>query len=310
MININTIHTDSAKEKHWESLKDLLKIRLNSSSLPVYLKKYIKLNLEEIITALPERLIELNNEFLGTVRGRDKKKYAGRLKKIFKYKGYIDEKESKYNAYHLADNLKINTCPYCNRQYTITITGVSNSEKITRPQFDHYFSQEKYPLLAISFYNLIPSCSICNSTIKHIKEFDLSTHIHPYLEDVITKFKFGYTLATMNRCKNIKLKYEICPEKDKIKKTLEDFKLEAIYNGHKFLVDQLLELKTALNDDYLEILTRHSYHGLDSWTPEEAYLYAFGTHYEDDKLYLHPFSKLKKDILKSAAMLSVFDTHK
>jgi len=213
-----------------------------------------------------------------------------------------------YNAYHLAENIKINTCPYCNRQYTITITGSTKSHKVTRPQFDHFFRQSKYPLLALSFYNLIPSCSICNSTIKHEKDFSLRTHIHPYIDHITDKVEFIYTLDTMNKCKDIKLKYKNCPEANKIKRTFDDMKVETIYNGHKFLIDQILELKKTLNDDYLEILTRHSYDGLTSWTPQEAYLYAFGVYYEEEKLHIHPFSKLKKDILKSVAMLSVFNS--
>ena len=40
-----------------------------------------------------------------------------------------------------------------------------------RPQFDHWFPKKKYPLLAISFYNLIPCCTYCNSSVKGDIEF-------------------------------------------------------------------------------------------------------------------------------------------
>ena len=88
--------------------------------------------------------------------------YAGSIKKsdyllnsVFKYKNFANRKI----AYHISIKRNVTVCPYCNRQYVFTVIP---SKGRVRPQFDHYFPKKDYPYLALSLYNLIPSCSICN----------------------------------------------------------------------------------------------------------------------------------------------------
>ena len=56
---------------------------------------------------------------------------------------------------------------------------VAKDKKI-RPEFDHFYDKATYPVLSLSFYNLIPCCHICNATLKTTKKFSLKSHIHPY----------------------------------------------------------------------------------------------------------------------------------
>ena len=108
-------------------------------------------------------------------------KYFGTLKKIldiFDYDGQLSRNKSR--SYKLSMGQGRNTCTYCNRQYVITVNGKNDKERIARPQLDHWFSKELYPLLSLNIYNLIPCCSICNSSIKRNTIFSLDTHIHPY----------------------------------------------------------------------------------------------------------------------------------
>lgn len=305
MIPINTVYTEDALKIHREELFKLIKSKIFSSQLPVDFKNELYKLLNEILTAKPNRLLELNaeinNQFIKSKKKREK--FNPKIRKIFDY-NLFTIKCIKYNVYQLAENLKIDCCPNCNRQYTITINSKRKSGQLTRPDFDHYFPKSKFPLLALSFYNLIPSCKICNSTFKGTSEMDLNKYLHPYIDNVIKEFEFDYTLSKTNRCDKIELKYN-SEKKDKIKNTLELFKIEDIYNGHKFIVDNILKLKNELNDDYLEILTKHTYKEIE-WTPEEAYAIAFGSEYKDDELYKHPFSKFKKDILSKEDMLSIF----
>lgn len=80
--------------------------------------------------------------------------------KIFKYKqlNIIENGFSEPLAYWLQRQLGVKVCPYCNRMYTTTLYG----KKRIRPDFDHFYPQSIYPYLAVSLFNLIPSCSICN----------------------------------------------------------------------------------------------------------------------------------------------------
>lgn len=47
-------------------------------------------------------------------------------------------------------------CPYCNRNYI----GDINSNTIYH--LDHFWPKDDYPILAASFFNLVPSCASCN----------------------------------------------------------------------------------------------------------------------------------------------------
>lgn len=63
-------------------------------------------------------------------------------------------------------------CPYCN----INFVYAYDKDKVTF-QLDHFYPKDKYPYLALSFYNLIPCCGSCNHK-KGIK----SITTHPYSE--------------------------------------------------------------------------------------------------------------------------------
>ena len=142
------------------------------------------------------------------------------IRKIFNYKNFTTKKKKEYDAYDLAKNLDIPTCPYCNRTYTKTVI-TKNREKIIRPEFDHWFPKNQYPLLALSFYNLIPSCHICNSNVKGETEFKLDSHFHPYNSVSNLKARFSYNYKSYDDYK-IKINTE-----DKFSRnSVEAFQLE------------------------------------------------------------------------------------
>lgn len=64
-------------------------------------------------------------------------------------------------AYDIFERLNIRTCPYCNRHYTFTLRS-KNKRFHTRPEFDHFYDKCTYPILAVTFLNLVPSCKECN----------------------------------------------------------------------------------------------------------------------------------------------------
>lgn len=72
------------------------------------------------------------------------------------YEGDVD-----WDAYKLCDKIGLLVCPYCNRQYIYTIFDKNGCGEV-RPQLDHFYVKSKYPYLSCSFYNLIPSCPVCN----------------------------------------------------------------------------------------------------------------------------------------------------
>jgi len=194
-----------------------------------------------------------------------------------------------YDAYVLARNLDINTCVYCNRNYTSTV------KKITRPEFDHYFSQAQHPLLALSFFNLIPSCSICNSNIKGKKELILKDNLHPYIDNCLEDFVFSYDYDIKVKDSLVsKVKY--LRKGSKVEKTFIFFKINEVYNAHTEELRDLIKIRETFSDRYLEVLSKTVLSGVRIGK-DELYKLAFGVHLDEKNISKRPFSKFKKDIL-------------
>lgn len=79
------------------------------------------------------------------------------------------------------DILGETVCPYCNRMY------INRSSDHTVCQFDHFFDIGTYPILAVSFYNLVPCCATCN-LVKKEKKLGYS----PYDTDTGSNAGFDY----------------------------------------------------------------------------------------------------------------------
>ena len=89
------------------------------------------------------------------------------------YSRYITgnrQNRKKTIARTLTEDLKINVCPYCNRNFINQKGGI---------EIDHYFSKSQYPLFSLSFYNLIPCCHSCNFS-KLDKELAIEKLPNPY----------------------------------------------------------------------------------------------------------------------------------
>lgn len=101
-------------------------------------------------------------------------------------------KEENWSAYQLAYHLSNRACCYCNKQFTLT---VNNKTGKLRPQLDHFYPQSKYPFFSLSMYNLIPSCSSCNSSSKgDIDTLDnqyRNTMLHPYEDELPKNITFS-----------------------------------------------------------------------------------------------------------------------
>ncbi len=99
-------------------------------------------------------------------------------KVLIPYNSFSKDKSS---AYKLAKCLGIKVCPYCNINYIYVVQRKSEDNNICRPDFDHFYSKAKHPELQLKLKNLVPSCQVCNRTIKHEKEFDEIKNLNPYM---------------------------------------------------------------------------------------------------------------------------------
>lgn len=75
---------------------------------------------------------------------------------IFVVNGYENSNgESDFNKHLFIVNSGLAICPYCSEE-EIEPTDA------TKKQIDHFLPKRQYPFLAMSYYNLVPSCGTCN----------------------------------------------------------------------------------------------------------------------------------------------------
>lgn len=249
---------------------------------------------------------------------RTKTKWELALRKVFNYDLFVKEpKPTKklatyYYAYNLAEKLNVNVCPYCNRQYTFTLITSSGR---TRPEFDHFYSKGEHPYFALSFYNLVPSCHICNSSLKGSDKFTTKTHSNPFstcFNDIL-KFEIGITSADyINSGRDFTIDIvPVDPQKKNtvgVKRALNNakaFHLKSLYNLHKDLVIELIKkayyYDSARRKELEEAIVIGTSNQLFKEGEIDRYITGVYTDYlNHDK---RPMSKLITDIGKELGLL-------
>lgn len=177
------------------------------------------------------------------------------LEHVFRYREFA---ASRY-AMSIIEDLNVQVCPYCNCQYTTT---VSSKKKKIRPQLDHYKCKSKYPFFAVTLRNLIPSCPICNQR----KTDKTEEVLYPYSDEMGTDFVFRtrasrgvrYLIGDEDAGEEFDLKLiQSTPFiSDKLirkeKNSKEILGLEDIYKAHKDYVLLLFRKHYVYNEAYLE----------------------------------------------------------
>tara|TARA_R110000868_G_scaffold372270_1_gene636111 strand:- start:301 stop:1215 length:915 start_codon:yes stop_codon:yes gene_type:complete len=296
-LDPKSVKSKVARKKHLDRLIDLIYKRIDNidclfvkSFFDFYVNDHLDVLLSGEITEIYKLSEQLNHHLCL------KPNLLKFVNYVFKYDWFIDKVQSRYCGYDLAKNLDVSTCTYCNRNFTNTVVS-RKGLKLTRPQFDHYFDKSTHPFLALSFYNLIPCCSICNTSIKHGQEFNLNSHAHPYLDKIAEEFSFSYEYSLDPYHRNgLKIKTNVYKDRF-VKKYLEDLKIEDVYNPHTDILFDLIKIKQSYSDKYLSILEKEVLKGLKV-SKSELYRLAFGVSIEESDFGKRPFSKFKKDILK------------
>ncbi|RXM40754.1 hypothetical protein BOQ62_04060 [Chryseobacterium sp. CH21] len=293
MLNINP--TKEAIDFHNEKVSKLFKETIKkgyilrektqknlASEFLYFLDRYK----DELISAKPERLLKINKEF-------EKKGLSSHQLKLIK-SFFIQTGYNNFPNKEFLNLLEIDTCVYCNRNYTLDFDKLNNA----RAELDHWFPKEDYPILALSFYNLIPSCHSCNH-IKHNNAPDggwdnaLQNINHPYLDDKTSIFSFSYFFSSINQPKAI-----IKSTSEKAKRTIEFNKIDKIYETQSTReLKDLLDLRYKYSQNYLDNLLNKTFTEEFSMSKEEAYRMVFGIEAKEEDYHKRPFSKFKKDIL-------------
>lgn len=118
------------------------------------------------------------------------------VNKAFNYEWFRNrsDENGKWGGWALAKeiNKSLKYCPYCNAEtlYAFEWKKDATTLKMAKSAFDHYFPRARYPFLGLSLYNLIPSCTRCNTAFKGADSHRLTEMAHPYVDDMDEKMRF------------------------------------------------------------------------------------------------------------------------
>jgi len=314
-INLSKAQKKQIEELHYNSIYHSLgkKKSLNKAIVDKFSSKY---KLEDFLIGDSEKLKEILADYanLSSAEQKEfKKKFAPYFINQYEQKLAVTPKKEeniykykniKYNAYTLCEMLNINVCPYCNKNYIVTIADIKNSI-FTRPTLDHFLDKATYPFFALSLYNLIPSCHICNSHIKGSTPFTIDTHIHPYFDDFNRIKKFGVDktlLSLIYKESDFEITFKDkngVSKEDKVKAEnhIKDLGLETLYGSHKDKVIELIDFSRAYSEDAFQNLVNTFKDSTEIFKDtNDVKRLLIGHHVEDENIDKRPLNKLIKDI--------------
>ena len=222
----------------------------------------------------------------------------------------------------IIDSKNISVCPYCNRNYISStykflqcnicnqeLLVIDGTEKecpgckqeikgltkvVNTAQLDHFFSKDSYPLFAVSFYNLIPSCYSCNH-VKSNRDLEYSPYDTSFSFDDV---KFTYIPKSVDEV-NIK----ISSDDSAFKNGISILGIEELYQSHIDVVNELIWKKEVYTDSYREGLSEILNQTNLELSEAEVNRFITG-HYTDKENYgKRPLSKMVTDISKEIGLV-------
>jgi len=277
----------------------------------LFRKVFSKINLKQILLANEnelKKLISDISEKINKLKKEHQKVILLKVENLFKYTGKY---QSTVLTSFFTNNFNFRTCFYCNKDY---ITNFEDGKDVSTFQLDHFYDKATYPYLALSFYNLIPSCYVCNAKVKGTKntfeydvklgKFNNETCISPNDKNFDFESKVKFKLFLDKDCKNlhIKDKEDIdTPLKEQFsneyEKYIEIFKLNERYKVHKDIVYEMITKAELYPESRLKELQ-----DLTGIPFQQIKKDIFNLSDEKD-LSKKPFSKLIKDISEELGLI-------
>lgn len=205
-----------------------------------------------------DKLLELFNK----CEKEEGNSFRNKVKKVFDYEKFSEKSPSGWDAYGFTSLMKHNVkiCPYCNQNYIFTVMRETenetphgtneNKEKLFRPCIDHFYPQKQYPFLALSLYNMVPCCEVCNLRIKKGKKVPINT-LTPYEFSLDENFSFGYgSIFKDKEMANIELIDKIGGDSGTLKTYYELFLTKEIYKYHDDIAYELYKRNEKYGERY------------------------------------------------------------
>lgn len=281
---------DSNGRVNQKNLRELLLLKLPHGKIP------------------PKYRFDLNRS--GTIK--QQKKHAKDLYEyVFRYDDFSELVPTKGHCgiHEFVEMLGVKVCPYCNRMFTTT---VNTKKRRIRPQLDHFRNKSKYPFLALSINNLVPTCGVCN-LLKLNQDKDL---VYPYEEDFKDEdrvFKsnipMDHTVPALEGIRIAEQDFEIMIERqdpnkmikdternDRIEHSIQELALTELYQCHRdyvaFLYRQRYILTKQLAQDIYNQFKVTLFESVEEVEHVFTLMYTDYKHWGD-----RPLAKLTHDII-------------
>ena len=238
---------------------------------------------------------------------------------------YLKKSYSKIDAKlrkKIIDLKNVSVCPYCNRNYinsTYKMLHCDNCNQdlfvidevekecpgcnqeingqtkvVNTAQLDHLFPKDSYPLFAVSFYNLIPSCYSCNH-VKSNKDLEYSPYDTSFSFDDV---KFTYIPKSADE-----IEIKIISYDSDFKIGIGDLGIEELYQSHIDVVNELIWKKEVYTDSYREGLSKILNQTNLELSEAEVNRFITGYYTDKENYGKRPLSKMVTDISKEIGLV-------
>ena len=306
-IDENYYNLFENKEKEFNKLKRIYPYNLLFHDIEF---KEIIFFTEKLLFKIENRIIQQKEKIFDF-----RKNIKDEIEKIFNYEGDV---QSKKITPFFTENFNFITCFYCNKDFIANFDAnkFESNKEVSTFQLDHFYHKGTYPYLALSFYNLIPSCPTCNSskvkgtynTFTHdnrLKIYKNETCLAPNEQNFDFHEKVKFKLFLNPSCKNLHIKskddIDIALKEqftDIYDKYIEIFKLNERYKSHKDIAFDMIQKVELYPDTRLKELQN-----LTGIPYQQIKKDIFNLTDENEDLSEQPFSKLVKDISKELGLI-------
>lgn len=187
----------------------------------------------------------------------------------------------------------LKTCVYCN-----AIPTMSNSGEVFY-QMDHYLPQSLYPFLGTCFYNLQPSCGVCNDH-KKTKNCDFGLYVNREQHKDLSPFRFVPKVKNLDgpypECEDIQFRGKEANVTKESTAHEEMFHINNMYAGYKDEVSALYTDAYKMNPSIVEV--NAACWGIPA-TKKDVLAYMSGHLSLDEKdVHKKTLTKLKQDTIR------------
>lgn len=208
----------------------------------------------------------------------------------------------------LMSDLDLTVCPYCNRNFIKTIKVKQNAQGkdiYVKGQLDHFYPRALYPYLAISRYNLVPSCPSCNGASgKHDEDTKTKGVVNPYTlpDSGGLKFKMsisGKGFANLDTCAkaiSIDVDHSANPS---LANNEDVFHLKKLYSSHTdYAAEVYFKSILRMPQVYKRVIGKQMITKGMKYTDDDFRRLLLGVYTKEEDFHKRPLSKFCSDIAR------------